>query len=76
MAAPWLVLGFLCFQPQVIRRYASPGGTVVLLVGAVVCVVAYRIMMQIGRLPTERRILTTPMLAEARHSAPVRQEAS
>jgi len=60
VAAPWLVLGFLCFQPKVIQRYASPGGTLVLLVGAAVCVVASRIMMRIGRLPTERRILAAP----------------
>jgi tight adherence protein B len=30
---------------------------VVLAVGAALCVVAYRVMMRIGRLPVERRIL-------------------
>ena len=34
VAAPWLVLLMMCFQPTVIRRYASPAGTVVLLVRA------------------------------------------
>ncbi|MFT4082734.1 MAG: type II secretion system F family protein [Nocardioides sp.] len=57
VAAPWIVLAVLCFQPEVIHRYASPQGSMVLLFGAVVCVVAYRLMMRIGRLPTERRIL-------------------
>jgi len=57
VAAPWVVLGFMCFQPSVIHRYASPTGTLVLTVGAAVCVVAYRLMMRIGRLPSERRIL-------------------
>ncbi|MEP9381466.1 type II secretion system F family protein [Nocardioides sp. KR10-350] len=57
VAAPWIVLAFLCFQPAVIHRYASPAGAVVIGAGAVVCVVAYRVMMRIGRLPTERRIL-------------------
>jgi len=33
-------------------------GTVVLVVAAAVCLVAYRLMMRIGRLPTERRILS------------------
>ena len=33
VAAPWLVLLMLCFQPEVIRRYASPAGVVVLAVG-------------------------------------------
>ena len=41
-----------------IRRYASPAGTVVLLFAAAACLVAYRLMMRIGRLPTERRILS------------------
>lgn len=58
VAAPWLVLLSMSFQSDVIRRYASPGGVVVLTVGAVACVVAYRLMMRIGRLPTERRILS------------------
>ena len=58
VAAPWLVLLFMSFQSEVIRRYASPGGVLVLVVGAAACVVAYRLMMRIGRLPTERRILS------------------
>lgn len=57
VAAPWLVLLFLSFQPDVIQRYSSAGGVVVLLGGAAACVVAYRVMLRIGRLPTERRIL-------------------
>ncbi len=58
VASPWLVLLFMSFQSEVIHRYASPGGVVVLVVGAGACVVAYRLMMRIGRLPTERRILS------------------
>jgi tight adherence protein B len=58
VAAPWLVLAMMSFQPSVIRRYASPAGTVVLIVAAATCVIAYRLMMRIGRLPTERRILS------------------
>ena len=57
VAAPWVVLFLLCFQPEVIQRYSSPGGVVVLLGGAVACLVAYRLMVRLGRLPTERRIL-------------------
>lgn len=57
VAAPWVVLLLLSLQSEVIGRYASPGGVVVLVAGATVCVVAYRLMMRIGRLPTERRIL-------------------
>jgi tight adherence protein B len=58
VAAPWLVLLMMSFQPTVIRRYASPAGTIVLLFAAGACLVAYRLMMRIGRLPRERRILS------------------
>lgn len=58
VAAPWLVLLTMSFQSEVIRRYASPAGVLVLGVGAGLCVVAYRLMMRIGRLPVERRILS------------------
>ncbi|MEJ7796233.1 MAG: type II secretion system protein F, partial [Nocardioides sp.] len=58
VAAPWVVLLFMSFQSEVISRYASPGGVAVLVGGGAACVVAYRLMMRIGRLPTERRILS------------------
>ena len=58
VAGPWMVLLFMCFQSEVIQRYASPGGAMVLAFGAAVCVVAYRLMMRIGRLPHERRVLS------------------
>jgi len=58
VAAPWLVLLMMSFQSSVIHRYASPAGTVVLLVAAALCLVAYQLMMRIGRLPAERRILS------------------
>ena len=58
VAAPWLVLLMLSFQRQVIVRYASPAGAVVLLGGGVACLLAYRLMVRIGRLPAERRVLS------------------
>lgn len=58
VAAPWLVLLLMCFQPEVIRRYSTASGVVVLIGGAVLCVIAYRAMVRIGQLPTERRILS------------------
>jgi len=57
VAAPWVVLFLLCFQPEVIARYSSAAGAMVIFVGAACCLVAYRLMVRIGRLPTERRIL-------------------
>ena len=58
VAAPWVVLLFMSFQSEVIQRYSSPGGVAVLVAGGAACVVAYRLMMWIGRLPAERRILS------------------
>lgn len=57
VAAPWLVLLLLGTQSQTLTAYDSPGGTLLLAVGAAVCVVAYRIMLRIGRLPEDRRVL-------------------
>ena len=57
VSAPWLVLLMMSFQRDVISRYASPAGVVVLAVGTALCVVAYRLMLRIGRLPTERRVM-------------------
>ncbi len=57
VAAPWVVLLFMAVQGGAIQRYSSPSGVLVLACGAVACVGAYRAMMRIGRLPTERRIL-------------------
>jgi tight adherence protein B len=58
VAAPWAVLLLMSVQSDVVRRYASTTGTVILVIGAAVCVFAYRLMMRIGRLPVERRILS------------------
>jgi tight adherence protein B len=57
VAAPWLVLLLLGTQSTTLRAYNSTGGAVLLAVGAVVCVVAYRIMLRIGKLPEEQRVL-------------------
>ncbi|HET7735826.1 MAG TPA: type II secretion system F family protein [Nocardioidaceae bacterium] len=57
VAAPWLVLLMLCFDREVIARYATGTGLVVLLGGAALCLVSYRLMLRIGRLPTEQRVL-------------------
>ena len=57
VGSPWIVLLVLSFQPEVIVRYRSTAGVFVLGVGAVACLVAYRLMVRIGRLPEERRVL-------------------
>ena len=57
VAAPWLVLLLMCLQGDVVQRFSSGAGLVVLVGGGLLCVTAYRLMMWIGRLPAERRIL-------------------
>jgi tight adherence protein B len=57
VAAPWIVLLLLGSQSTTLQAYNSTGGVVLLGVGAVVCIVAYRIMLRIGQLPEERRVL-------------------
>jgi len=37
--------------------YAAGAGAVILLIGAVVSVIAYRLMLRLGRLPEEERTL-------------------
>ncbi|MEO6956998.1 MAG: type II secretion system F family protein [Antricoccus sp.] len=57
VAAPWLVLLLLGTQSTTLQAYDTPLGIAVLIGGAVVCVVAYRVMVRIGRLPSEQRVL-------------------
>ncbi len=56
-AAPWIVLGMMSFQPNSLTAYASPAGAAVLAIGAATTVVAYRLMVRIGRLPDDQRVL-------------------
>ncbi|MCR2811509.1 type II secretion system F family protein [Microbacterium sp. zg.Y1090] len=53
--APWVILGLLALRPEGARAYGTAEGVVVVLAGAAISVVAYRIMVQIGRLPEPRR---------------------
>lgn len=55
--APWVILGLLALNGGSLTAYSSPTGWVVLAVGAGLCVVAYRLMIWIGRLPEEERVL-------------------
>ncbi len=55
--APWVILGLLALNGSSLEAYSSPTGWAVLAVGAALCVVAYRAMVWIGRLPEEERVL-------------------
>jgi len=53
--APWVILAMLAMRPEGARAYSSPGGIALILAGAGVSLVAYRLMIRLGRLPEPRR---------------------
>lgn len=55
VAAPWIVLVMLGSRPEAAAAYNSSAGVVLIVAGLVVSVVAYRIMIAVGRIPEERR---------------------
>jgi tight adherence protein B len=57
VAAPWLILLLLAGQSTTLSADDSPAGILLLAIGGSVCAVAYRLMIWIGRLPEERRVL-------------------
>jgi tight adherence protein B len=57
VAAPWVVLGLLALRPQAVAAYNTAAGALVLVVGGAVSVLAYRLMIRIGRLPEDERVL-------------------
>lgn len=57
MVAPWAVLLMLATRGSTLQAYGSPAGALVLAVGAGLSVVAYRMMITLGRLPEEQRVL-------------------
>ena len=57
VAAPWITLLLLCTRPEAVAAYRTPMGTLILVGAALLSVVAYRVMVGIGRLPDEPRIL-------------------
>jgi tight adherence protein B len=57
VAAPWLVLALLSTRPEAVAVYDRPAGAVVLAVGGACSLVAYRLMIRIGRLPEDARVL-------------------
>lgn len=55
VVAPWLVLALLATRPEGAQAYASPEGTLLVIAGATVSLIAYRLMVRLGRLPEPRR---------------------
>ena len=57
VAAPWIVLALLSSRPEAASAYNTGAGAVVLVLGAVSSIVAYHLMVRIGRLPDDVRVL-------------------
>jgi tight adherence protein B len=57
VAAPWVVLLLLATQSTTLDAYDSALGSALLLGGGAVCFAAYRLMLRIGRLPQDVRVL-------------------
>lgn len=57
VAAPWVVLALLATRPEAVAAYNTGAGTGVLLAGGASSVLAYRLMIRIGRLPEDQRVL-------------------
>jgi tight adherence protein B len=57
LCAPWVLLLLLSTRPSAVEAYDTATGALVLLVGGGVSLFAYRVMLRIARLPTERRVL-------------------
>jgi tight adherence protein B len=55
VAAPWIVLVLLATRPEAAAAYNTPAGTLVIVAGAALSVIAYWLMLVVGRLPEERR---------------------
>jgi tight adherence protein B len=57
VSSPWVVLAMLCTRPESVQAYATTTGTVVLVAGGALTLVAYRVMVRVGRLPEDERVL-------------------
>jgi tight adherence protein B len=55
VAAPWVVLALIGSRPEAAAAYNTTAGVLLLVAGFGVSVVAYRVMVALGRLPDERR---------------------
>ena len=57
VAAPWIVMILLATRPEAVQAYNTPMGAAVLLGGLVVSLACYSIMLKIGALPQDERVL-------------------
>jgi len=56
VAAPWLTLLLLCTRPEAVAAFTSSAGAFVLAIAAILTVMAYAVMLRVGRLPEISRL--------------------
>lgn len=56
-AAPWIVLALLSTRSETAQAFDSRLGIIILTIGAGVSAVAYSLMLRLGRLPEQERVL-------------------
>jgi tight adherence protein B len=59
VASPWIVVALLSMRPENLVIYNSTSGAMILLIGFVVSVFAYRLVQMMGALPKQPRVLAT-----------------
>lgn len=57
VAAPWIVLALLSTRPEAVAAYNTTGGAAVLIGGLLVSAFCYWVMLRIGALPEDERVL-------------------
>ncbi|MFJ4260904.1 type II secretion system F family protein [Paenarthrobacter nicotinovorans] len=57
VAAPWIVLVMMASRPEAMLAYNSAEGAMVLLGGLLVSVLCYSLMLRVGALPDDERVL-------------------
>jgi tight adherence protein B len=57
VASPWILLAMLSLRTTAVQAYQAPAGIAVLVGGLAASLVAYRLMLQLGRLPEDARVL-------------------
>ena len=57
VAAPWVVLLLIGTQPAAVESYRTAAGAGVLAVGLIVSVLCYQLMLRIGALPQDERVI-------------------
>lgn len=57
VAAPWAVLALLAARPEAAQAYSTSTGAAVVAAGAATSALAYWLMLRLGRLPEEARVL-------------------